>query len=346
MKAKAAILETLGTPLIIDSVEVPALKLGQVLVRVYCSGICGTQVGEINGWRGTDKYLPHLLGHEGGGTVIDVGPGVKFVKPDDRVVMHWRMGIGIESDCPQYVWGEKTVGGGPVTTFNEYAIVSENRLTAITEDIPFDIAALMGCCVTTGLGLVSNEARLKIGQSIAVYGCGGVGLNVIQGAAIVGANPIIGIDNKDFRIEMARGFGATHIIDSSQNDVAAEMQKIVGSEGVDVFAECTGVPELIEQAYDLTGRAGKCIMVGVPRFDYRITLRFIQRGFLAGKILMSSRGGLTNPTQDIRRYLALYRCGTLKLDNLITHRFTLDQINEALSASAGGSSGKCIVEMP
>lgn len=345
MRAKAAILETLGLPLVVAEVEVLAPQHGQVLVRVHCSGVCGTQIGEINGWRGNDKFLPHLLGHEGGGVVVAVGPGVRYVKPDDHVVMHWRAGRGIESDYPKYIYGNKTIGGGLVTTFNEYALVSENRLTPIAKNVPFEIAALMGCCVTTGLGLIRNEAQMRIGQSIAVYGCGGVGLNIIQGAAMAGAWPIIGIDNKEFRIEMARGFGATHIIDSSVSNVATEMEKIVGSDGVDVFAECTGIPELIEQAYELTGAKGKCIMVGVPRFDYGITLKFIQRGFLAGKILMSSQGGSTNPTADIPLYLRLYQAGMLMLNNLITHRFTLEQINEALTVSTGGSSAKCIVEM-
>jgi len=168
MKTKAAILETLGLPLVIAELDIPAPQYGQVLVRVRCSGVCGTQVGEINGWRGTDHHLPHLLGHEGGGVVVEVGPGVKFIRPDHHVVMHWRRGLGVESDFPKYVWGDKTVGGGLVTTFNEYAVVSENRLTPIAKDVPFEIAALMGCCVTTGLGLVRHEAKLMLGQSIAV----------------------------------------------------------------------------------------------------------------------------------------------------------------------------------
>ena len=190
MTARAAILETLNQPLVIGEIEIPPLDVGQVLVQVGVSGICGAQLNEIQGVKGEDKFLPHLLGHEGGGVVLDVGPGVTQVKKGDHVVMHWRKGAGIQSKTAKYRWNSHVVNAGWVTTFNERAIISENRLTPIPKDVPFDIAALMGCAVTTALGLINNLAQLKIGQSIAVLGCGGVGLNVVLGAAMVAADQI------------------------------------------------------------------------------------------------------------------------------------------------------------
>lgn len=149
---KAAILDRLESPLIVDTVKLPeTLYPGQVLVKVHYSGICGSQIGEISGAKGKDNFLPHLLGHEGSGEVMLIGPGVLFVKPGDKVVMHWRKGLGLDAKPPVYSWKGSRLNAGFVTTFNEYAIVSENRLTILPEGVPMDIAPLMGCAVTTAL---------------------------------------------------------------------------------------------------------------------------------------------------------------------------------------------------
>lgn len=341
---KVAILEKLNSPLIVDEVQVPELDYGQVLVQVHFSGICGAQIGEIGGAKGEDKYLPHLLGHEGGGEVVETGLGVTTVNKGDHVVMHWRKGAGIEATPPKYGWRDGVVGGGWITTFNEYAVVSENRLTSIEKDIPFEIAPLLGCGVTTALGLINNDAQLKIGQSIAVVGCGGVGLNVIQGAAMVSAYPIVAIDIYDQKLNMAKKLGATHTINSGTVDIREEIQRIVGSKGTDVFVECTGLVELIEQGYALTAPKGRMILVGQPRYDQNLTIRSMRQHF-CGKMLIDSEGGQTNPTVDIPRYLNLYREGKLKLDALITHRYPLSQINDALDTVRSGDTGRCIVVM-
>jgi S-(hydroxymethyl)glutathione dehydrogenase/alcohol dehydrogenase len=341
---KAAILEKLNAPLVIDEVEVPDLECGQVLVQVHRSGICGAQIGEIAGVKGEDKYLPHLLGHEGGGVVVDVGPGVSYVQKEDHVVMHWRIGMGIESRFPKYRRSDGVVGAGWVTTFNEYAVVSENRLTAIPKDISFEIAALMGCAVTTALGLINNEAQVKIGQSVAVIGCGGVGLNIVQGAAMVSANPIIAIDIYDHKLKMAKEFGATHLINSTQTEIQEGIQEIVGPKGVDVFIDCTGQVQLIEKAYELTAPKGRTIMVGQPHHNQDLTIRSMVKHF-SGKVLTDSAGGQTNPTEDIPRYLKLYRQGRLKLDNLVTHRYSLGEINTALDVIRNGEAGRCMIKL-
>jgi S-(hydroxymethyl)glutathione dehydrogenase / alcohol dehydrogenase len=328
---------------VLDEIEIPKLECGQVLVKVHCSGICGAQLGEIAGVKGPDKFLPHLLGHEGGAVVLEVGPGVTAVRKGDRVVMHWRKGAGIQAPPASYKWHGRSVNAGWVTTFNEYAVVSENRLTAISKEVDFEIAALMGCAVTTALGLINNDAEVKIGQSVAVLGCGGIGLNVVQGAAMVSADPVIAIDIYDHKLEMAQKFGATHLINSARTDLREELRKIVGSSGVDVFIENTGIVRLIEQAYELTGTVGRTILVGVPRHDQDITIHSLPLHF--GRVLTGCEGGHTNPTTEIPRYLSLYRNGKLKLDGLVTHRFEFDQVNEALDAVRGGKAARCVLYM-
>ena len=343
MKTRAAILTALNAPLVLDEIEMPPLDVGQVLVKIDCSGICGAQLGEISGAKGPDKYLPHLLGHEGGAVVLETGPGVTQVRQGDRVAMHWRKGAGIQARPATYKWKGATLNSGWVTTFSDYSIVSENRLTRIPDGVSFEVAALMGCAVTTGLGLINNDAQVKIGQSVAVLGCGGVGLNVIQGAAMVAADPIIGIDIHDQKLEMATRFGATHVINSAKADLRTEIRNIVGAKGVDVFVENTGLVRLIEQAYELTASAGRTILVGVPRHDQDITIHSLPLHF--GKVLTGCEGGHSYPTTDIPRYMNLYQKGKLKLDEQITHRFPLDQINAALDTVRKGEAGRCIVQM-
>jgi S-(hydroxymethyl)glutathione dehydrogenase/alcohol dehydrogenase len=343
MKMKAAILEALNAPLVLDEVEIPALECGQVLVQIHSSGICGAQLGEIAGAKGPDKFLPHLLGHEGGGVVLDVGPGVTHIRKGDHVVMHWRKGAGIHARTPKYAWGDRAVNSGWVTTFNQCAIVSENRVTPIPKDVPFEIATLMGCAVTTALGLINNLAQVKIGQSVAVFGCGGVGLNVVQGAAMVSADPIIAVDIYDHKLELARQFGATHTINSTHADVREEVRKIVGAAGVDAFVENTGLVRLIELAYELTGSTGKTILVGVPKHDQDITIHSLPLHF--GKVLTGCEGGGADPAVDIPRYIKLYQKGKLDLDRLITHRFPFNEINVALDKVRAGDVGRCILSM-
>jgi S-(hydroxymethyl)glutathione dehydrogenase/alcohol dehydrogenase len=343
MKTKAAILVELNAPLVVDDIEIPPLGCGQVLVQIQCSGICGAQIGEISGVKGADKYLPHLLGHEGGGIVVETGPGVSHVKTGDHVVMHWRKGIGIHAAPAQYPWKGRAVNSGWVTTFSDYSVVSENRVTPVAKDVPFEIASLMGCAVTTGLGLVNNDAHVKIGQSVAVLGVGGVGLNVVQGAALAGADPIIGIDLHDHKLTLARKFGATHGINSSQSDWSQQILGITGPAGVDVFVENTGNARLIETAYKLTAAQGRTILVGVPRHDQDITIHSLPLHF--GKIITGCEGGHTYPTSDIPRYLRLFQSGKLQLAGQITHRFPLNEVNAALDTMRSGKAGRCLLTM-
>ena len=343
---KAAILHRLRAPLVVDNLQLPdKLDFGQVLVEVHASGVCGAQLREIDGARGEDPFLPHLLGHEGGGIVAKTGPGVTCVEKGDHVVMHWRTGNGIDAPFPKYRWGSrkgKWVGGGKVTTFNEYAVVSENRVTAIKKDVPFEIAALMGCSTTTAMGLINNEAVLKIGQSIAIAGCGGVGLSVIQAAQMVSAYPIIAIDITPEKLDMARDFGATHCL--GLMDLKERIYHIVGSRGVDVFVECVGSVDLIEKGYSVTAPGGKTILVGQPHHRENLIIKAVD-SLYQGKTLIDSQGGRTNPTEDIPRYVNLFRHGHLKLEHLLTHSFPLDEVNEAVRIAREGKAGRCMLLM-
>ncbi len=344
VKTRAAILVEQKQPLVVEEVEVPAPKLGQVLVKVLASGICGSQIGEIDGVKGPDKFLPHLLGHEGCGEVLEVGEGVRTVKPGDRVVLHWRKGVGLESVTPVYESRIGKVNAGWVTTFNDYALVSENRVTGIPTDFDPEIAALFGCAVTTGFGVVTNNAHLAIGQSIAVFGAGGIGLNIVQGAALAGGNPIIALDRFDSRLELARSLGATHAINVTSADAAEEIKKIVGHDGVDVAVDNTGNVEVIALASRLTSARGRTVLVGVPPKGATAAISTLPLHF--EKRLVGSHGGECRPDIDIPRYVRLVREGRLQLAGLIGKRYALADINTAIAdMTSGRLAGRAIVRL-
>jgi S-(hydroxymethyl)glutathione dehydrogenase / alcohol dehydrogenase len=340
---KAAVLVETKAPLRILEVTMPeALAVGQVLVKIHFSGVCGSQLGEIDGAKGVDNYLPHLLGHEASGTVVDIGPGVRHVKRGDTVVLHWRKGAGIEAETPHFASEGKKVNAGSVTTFSEYAIVSENRVTPIPADSDLEVAALFGCAVTTGFGVVENNAKVRIGESVVVFGAGGVGLNMVQAASLVNAHPIIAVDVHEGRLALARQMGATHIIDSSKADAAQAIVDIVGKGGVDVFIDNTGQPSIIELGYQLVKPQGRVTLVGVPRKGNNIQIYSLPLHF--GKVLSGSQGGEAIPQTDIPRYHNLFRAGRIKLKELITDRYPLTEINEAIAAMRSGKiAGRCLI---
>ena len=340
----AAILVEQRKPLVVDQVEMPeSLDVGQVAVKLLCSGICGSQLGEIDGAKGEDRFLPHLLGHEGAGEVLQVGPGVRTVAPGDRVVLHWRKAPGIEAAPPKYRWQGNVLNAGWVTTFNEYAVVSENRLTRVPQDVEPEIAALFGCAVTTGFGVVTNNARLTIGESVVVYGAGGVGLNIIQAAAMVSAHPIVAVDLHPRRLELARKMGATHVVDASAVDPATAIRDALEGAPLDVFIDNTGSPAVIESGYGMLSATGRLVLVGVPRKGNDITIHSLPLHF--GKSVSGSHGGEARPEEDIPRYLKLHRDHRLRLADLVTDRFHISRVNEAIAGMRDGSvQGRCILE--
>ena len=340
----AAILVEQNQPLVIAKIKPPEqLSVGQVLVKVHASGICGSQLGEIDGAKGPDKFLPHLLGHEGTATVIETGPGVRYVAPGDLVVMHWRKGQGIESAGPKYDWDGKIVNAGWVTTFNDHAVVSENRLTVIPQGSDPAVGALFGCAVTTGFGVAVNNAKLKIGESVVVFGAGGIGLNIIQAAKLCGAYPIIAVDLFDGRLDLAREMGATHLINAKNGDAFAAIKTALGDQKLNVFIDNTGKPAIIKAGYELADKQGRVILVGVPKANDETALFTLPLHF--GKLITGSHGGETVPEQDIPRYHRLYQKGQIRLDELITRRIRLEQVNEAIAGMRDGSiSGRVIIE--
>ena len=322
MKTRAAILVEQKKPLVIEEVEVPPLKLGQVLVKVLASGICGSQIGEINGVKGPDRFLPHLLGHEGCGEVLEAGEGVRSVKPGDRVVLHWRKGTGLESVTPVYESRIGRVNAGWVTTFSEHAIVSENRLTKVPAGFDVEAAALFGCAVTTAFGVVTNNAQVAIGQSVVVFGAGGIGLSIVQGAALAGAHPIVAVDLFDNRLELARSLGATHAVNSRGADPS----------------------EVIALASRLTGPRGRTVLVGVPPKGATAAISTLPLHF--EKRLMGSHGGECRPEADIPRYVRLVEDGRLSLAGVVGRRYGLDEINDAIDdMTSGRIAGRAIIRM-
>ena len=255
---KAAILEKIDAPLAVRDVELTELKFGQVLVKVLVSGLCGAQLHEIRGHKGNAKFLPHLMGHEGCGIVEEVGLGVTTVKPGDKVVMHWRLGEGMEAPFPNYVLDGKTISSGKVTTLSEYSIVSENRVTAIPPETPNVLAAMLGCSLTTALGIIDNECDLKFGETVAIIGCGGVGLNLIQAATMRSPLKIYGVDINRKMIDLTYIMGATLFVESI-NDLENK---------VDIIIDTTGIPQVIADAYNKLAPSGRLILVGPVSYTH------------------------------------------------------------------------------
>jgi len=341
---KAAILVESKKPLVVADIDLPGkLDAGQVQVKLHYSGICGAQINEIDAMKGPDKFLPHLLGHEGSGVVQKIGPGVSTVNKGDHVVLHWRPSKGIQSPTPKYDWDGQTVNAGWVTTFNEQTVVSENRLTVIPADFDMRIAPLFGCAVTTAFGVVNNDAKIKVGQSVVIFGIGGVGLNIAQAAAMVSAHPIVGVDLLEHKLEMGKKFGLTNTAVGGKANINDTIRKIVGDQGADVVIETTGNSRVIEQAYELTHSDGKTILVGVPNKGDNISIYSLPLHF--NKILTGSHGGDAVPDVEIPRYIRLIDSDKMTLDGLITHEFGLDEINEALDLFRSGDAGRIIISM-
>jgi S-(hydroxymethyl)glutathione dehydrogenase/alcohol dehydrogenase len=342
-KSKAAILAESRKPLVVDDIEFPdALGVGQVLVKILYTTICGAQINEIEAAKGPDKFLPHLLGHEASGTVVEIGPGVTTVKPGDTVVLHWRPSQGIQCQPPSYKWRGATLNAGWVTTFNEYAVISENRMTVIPADFDLKVAPLLGCAVTTAAGVINNDAKVKIGESVVVFGIGGVGLNVIQFAQLAGANPIVAVDLVDAKLEMAKARGATHALNPSKvSDLDAEIRAIVEKGGPDKVIETTGAKAVIELAYNLTNADGTCVLVGVP--SEKVTIYTLPIHF--NKVLTGSHGGDAVPHVDIPRLIRLNKSGRVSFDGIITHEYPLKDINEALNIVRAGVAGRVLLNL-
>ena len=342
---KAAILAAQHQPLVIDGVELPQdLSIGQVLVRVCYSSICGSQIGEILGVKGADPYLPHLLGHEGSGVVEAIGPGVSLVSVGDHVVMQAKDGDGIRSKVPQYRWRGGGLNAGWVTTFNEYAVVSESRLTPIPKDFDLKIAPLLGCAVLTGFGAIENTVQPKIGESVVVFGVGGVGLSVVQAARLVSAHPIIAVDLSESKLQLAARLGATLGIDSTEQDPRDVIYEVLGDAGADHTIVCTENLEALEIAYEVTKTNGQTIFLGLPPSKGHVSLPVLPLHY--GRVVTGALIGESQPSEAIPRYTRLIGAGELQLQEMITDTFSLEEINQAVDKMIQGTiDGRCLIEV-
>lgn len=334
IKIKAAILENLNSPLVIRELELTDLKIGQVLVKVIVSGICGSQLHEISGDKGNGNFLPHLMGHEGCGIVEEIGPGVTKVKPGDKVVMHWRPGQGIDAEFPKYNLNGKDFSSGKVNTLTEKAIVSENRITVVPPDTNAEFAALLGCSLTTALGLIDYESNLRFGERVAVVGCGGVGLNVLTAARLRGAGEIHAVDTASVKNELCLEHGATYF-----HANVAELPS-----GIDLVIDTTGTPEVISEIFLKLSNRGRILLLGQPAPGESLVFPEALRLFNgSGLSIRASQGGSTVPQEDIPRYLDLFKLKLLAIDKLITHRFPLIDVNLAFETLKSGTAGRILI---
>lgn len=343
MKTTAAVLVATGQPLEIAELEIPALKPGQVLVEIAYSGVCHTQLLECQGQRGPDPFLPHCLGHEASGTVIDIGAGVKKCRVGDRVILSWIKGSGHDVPNCAYLSNAGPVNAGAITTFMTLAVVSENRITLLDAAVPFPLAALVGCAAATGAGAVWNAARLRAGESLAVFGCGGVGLCAVAAAVHGQARSVIAVDVHPLRLQLAKALGASELVDASQGDPVARVRELFPA-GVDHAIEASGRPSVMRQALScVRSRGGQAVVIGNARCGE--TLEIDPRELNQGKRLLGTWGGDCEPDRDFPRLVSLAQRGDLPLDRLLGREYSLSQVNEALADLQRGDVARPLLKL-
>ena len=345
MKTLAAVLDKINYPLSIEELTIPELKHGQVLVKIAYSGICHSQLNEIRGLKGEDKFLPHTLGHEGSGIVVEVGSGVQKVKVGDHVVLTWIKGSGLDIPAAQYHKHDgSVVNSGAISTFMEYAVISENRLVPIPKETPLREAALLGCAIPTGAGVVINTAGVSRGNSIAIFGMGGIGLSALLAAQIKGASTIIAIDISEDRLKQASLLGATHTLNANKENVVEDIFKITGGKGVDYAVESAGKKETMEMAFkSIRDKGGLCIITGNLSLGEMIQIDPFD--LIKGKRIIGTWGGETFPDRDIPMYANWALSGKLDLKRLICRAYGLKDINEAINCMENIAVGRILLEI-
>ena len=364
MDMQAAILTEAHTPFTIESVSIDPPREGEVLVKIAATGVCHSDWHLVAGKAPFPS--PIILGHEGAGVVEAVGDGVTRVKPGDHVALSWKaccgdcfycqndqpaicdthgetIGAGVQSDGTSRIsWrGDPVYILGGLGTFAEYAVVREVSVVPVRQDVPLEIASLVGCAVSTGVGAAMFTAEVRAGQSVAVFGAGGVGLNIIMGADLCGADPIIAVDTNSSKLELARDFGATHSL-LSDATVIAEIQKLTGGRGADHCFESVGLPALQETAIAAVRPGGIVTLVGITPQDSE-TKVLGQIITMSERKIRGSCYGSINPSRDFHLFLDLHQAGRLKLDELVTRRWRLDEINEAYAQMLTGDVARGVI---
>ena len=343
-QTEAAVLCELEQPLCLMLLSIPDLKQGQVLVDVAYSGVCHSQLLEVRGNRGPDRFLPHTLGHEGSGTVLEVGSGVTKVKPGDHVVLSWIKGSGADVPSTVYQSAQGPINSGAISTFMRQTVTCESRVTPIPDAMPLREAALLGCAIPTGVGIVLNTAQVRLGSSVAVFGVGGIGLSAVLAADLVHATTIIAVDVFDEKLELARQVGATHLINARQKDPLGVILEITGGRGVDYAIESAGQCQTMETAIQaVRNSGGLCVLAGNLPHGQRISVDPFD--LIRGKRVVGTWGGETQPDRDIPLYVDLYLSGKLKLERLISHTCGLDDINQVLADLEHGKVNRILIDM-
>jgi S-(hydroxymethyl)glutathione dehydrogenase/alcohol dehydrogenase len=361
----AAVFRAPGEPLAIEEVEVAEPGPGELLVRLHASGVCHSDAHVVLGeWSAPS---PLVLGHEGAGVVEAVGEGVTSAAPGDHVVLSWcpscRRCEWCLSGRPQLcdvaaatayasVMADGTTrlrqGDSPVFaylstgTFGQYSVVPESGAVVIDSSIPLDRAAIVGCAVATGFGAVVNTARVPVGATVAVVGCGGVGLSIVQGARAASAGPIIAVDLREDKLALARRVGATHTVNGADADAVAAVRELTGGRGVDYAFEAIGAPPAIEQAADMLASAGTLVIVGQTPEGARVRLDPFRISDRELRIIGSNYGSC-RPAIDFPRILELDRQGIIDLEALITDRIELAAVNDAFSAMREGAGARSVI---
>jgi S-(hydroxymethyl)glutathione dehydrogenase/alcohol dehydrogenase len=328
ISAKAAVLEELGKPLLIRDIDLPELSDGQVLVKVLFSGVCRSQLMEVRGGRGPDPWLPHLLGHEGSGIVLEVGPAVQKVKPGDEVILGWIKGTGLDAPGAVYRCGMHTINSGRVTTFCNYTVVSESRLVIKPSSLPFDTAILFGCALPTGAGMVLNELRPSVDNTVVVLGLGGIGLAALMTLKALGIKTIIALDVSESKLAFARQLGATHVFNSSAAECRQAILDLTNG-GASICVESGGQVATIELGYSLIRKSGGRLLFASHPPEGEV-IQLSPHELISGKQIAGTWGGATQPDQDIPRMHILFENAGIPLGTLLTKRYKLEQINEAL----------------
>jgi S-(hydroxymethyl)glutathione dehydrogenase/alcohol dehydrogenase len=342
---KAAVLFEPRKPLrVLDDIEFAPLSPGQVLVKLAYAGVCQSQLMEVRGLRGDDRYLPHLLGHEGSGIVVDTASDVEKVRKGQKVILGWIKGSGKDAPGSRFRCGQYTINAGPITTFGDHAVVAENRCVPVPDGIPLDIAALFGCAVPTGAGIVSNEIRPPKGATLAVFGLGGVGMSALMATKLFDCSKVVAVDVVEQKLELATQFGATDVVNARAVDPVAAIRAATQGKGVDFAVEASGSARVIESAFNAVRRGGGlCVFASHPQFGAQIRLDPYE--LICGKQIRGSWGGSSDPDVDIPKFAELYREGELPLERLIAGRYPLERINEALEDLASSVVGRPLIEI-
>jgi len=368
MQIRAVVLEATGGPLTVCDLDLAPPKSEEVLVRLGASGVCHSDWNAVDGT--SETPCPAVLGHEGAGVVEAVGGGVTRVRPGDHVALSWTPSCGRCAECARDLpwlcstaWPALAAGGlmdgtsrlsrngGTVhhysflSTFAEACVVPERSCIPIADDVAFDVAGLVGCAVTTGVGAVWRTAQTKPGDRVAVIGCGGVGLSALMAAVAVGADPVVAVDTAPQKLEVARSFGATEtVLWQGSPETTAQAVHDVSGGGVDVAVEATGRPEAMLAAYLSTRPRGAAVLIGISRADAVLSLPAATIPRSERRILGSIYGS-SKPERDFPTTLALYRAGRLPLDRLVSHRLSLDDIEHAFDLMQSGDALRVVLDL-